>query len=198
MTADDWKKIIVLYKEAVEKELGKPFPEDPKEQLWGAISAVFGSWMNDRAITYRKLNDIPAWGTAVNVQAMVFGNLGETSATGVAFTRDPSTWRSDLLWRIPDQRAGRGRGGGYPHPAPISAKRADTMGSEDARWKKPCRKFTPSSRCREHAGKVITSDMQDLEFTVEDGHLCTCCKPGAASAPPRLPSRSRWTWPVKA
>ena len=91
LTADNWKAVIVRYKAAVQQELGRPFPEDPREQLWGAISAVFNSWMSDRAIIYRKLNDIPEdWGTAVNVQAMVFGNLGETSATGVAFTRDPS------------------------------------------------------------------------------------------------------------
>jgi len=75
-----------------ERALGRDFPQDPREQLQGAVDAVFGSWMNDRAIVYRRLNDIPAaWGTAVNVQAMVFGNMGETSATGVAFTRDPST-----------------------------------------------------------------------------------------------------------
>jgi pyruvate,orthophosphate dikinase len=80
------------YKERVEEETGKPFPQDPHEQLWGAIGAVFGSWMNARAVTYRRLHDIPeSWGTAVNVQAMVFGNMGETSATGVAFTRNPST-----------------------------------------------------------------------------------------------------------
>jgi pyruvate,orthophosphate dikinase len=87
MTAADWRDVVGEYKEIVERELGKPFPQDPREQLWGAIGAVFGSWMNQRAITYRRLHDIPAsWGTAVNVQAMVFGNMGETSATGVAFT----------------------------------------------------------------------------------------------------------------
>ena len=92
LSADDWKAVIGLYKAKVEEELGKPFPEDPEEQLWGAIGAVFSSWMNARAVTYRRLHDIPeAWGTAVNVQAMVFGNMGETSATGVAFTRNPST-----------------------------------------------------------------------------------------------------------
>ena len=81
-----------LYKERVQMELGRPFPEDVNEQLWGAIGAVFDSWMSPRAITYRKLNDIPeSWGTAVSVQAMVFGNMGEDCATGVAFTRDPST-----------------------------------------------------------------------------------------------------------
>ncbi len=90
--AEDWKRVIAAYKAAIESACGKPFPQDPQEQLWGAISAVFGSWQNDRAISYRRMYDIPdSWGTAVNVQAMVFGNRGETSATGVAFTRNPST-----------------------------------------------------------------------------------------------------------
>ncbi|MBV9289864.1 MAG: pyruvate, phosphate dikinase, partial [Hyphomicrobiales bacterium] len=91
LTAADWKAVIAEYKARVEQATGKPFPQNPKDQLWGAIGAVFGSWMNQRAITYRRLNEIPAdWGTAVNVQSMVFGNMGEDSATGVAFTRNPS------------------------------------------------------------------------------------------------------------
>ncbi|HRE20916.1 MAG TPA: PEP/pyruvate-binding domain-containing protein, partial [Rhabdaerophilum sp.] len=97
LQADDWKHIVEAYKACVERELGKPFPQDPHEQLWGAIGAVFGSWMNARAIKYRELHAIPeSWGTAVNVQAMVFGNMGETSATGVAFTRNPSTGEKEL------------------------------------------------------------------------------------------------------
>ena len=97
LTADDWVGLIGRYKERLEEEHGAPFPQDPHEQLWGAISAVFGSWMNQRAITYRRLYGIPeSWGTAVNVQAMVFGNMGETSATGVAFTRNPSTGEKKL------------------------------------------------------------------------------------------------------
>ena len=92
MKAEDWKAVIDSYLEMIKTELGKPFPQDVQEQLWGAIGAVFGSWMNPRAITYRRLHDLPAdWGTAVNVQAMVFGNMGEDCATGVAFTRNPST-----------------------------------------------------------------------------------------------------------
>src|SRR5580692_514425 len=91
LNAKDWSEVVARYKERVEEESGKPFPQDPHAQLWGAIGAVFGSWMNQRAITYRRLHGIPeSWGTAVNVQAMVFGNMGETSATGVAFTRNPS------------------------------------------------------------------------------------------------------------
>src|SRR5258708_7447793 len=97
LTADDWVDLVGKYKEAVARETGKEFPQDPHDQLWGAIGAVFSSWMNARAVTYRKLHDIPeSWGTAVNVQAMVFGNMGDTSATGVAFTRNPSTGDSKL------------------------------------------------------------------------------------------------------
>src|SRR5690606_33163056 len=92
LDAADLQKIAVAFKAKAEEELGKPFPQDPQEQLWGAIGAVFGSWQVDRAKTYRRLHNIPEdWGTAVNVQAMVFGNMGDDSATGVAFTRDPST-----------------------------------------------------------------------------------------------------------
>ena len=97
LTADDWVEVVTLYKERVEEEQGSPFPQNPRDQLWGAIGAVFGSWMNARAITYRRLHNIPeSWGTAVNVQAMVFGNMGDTSATGVAFTRNPSTGEKRL------------------------------------------------------------------------------------------------------
>ncbi len=92
LSATHLKELVDDYKQIVQDELGTAFPQNPQEQLWGAIGAVFASWMNARAKTYRKLNDIPAeWGTAVNVQAMVFGNMGDDCATGVAFTRDPST-----------------------------------------------------------------------------------------------------------
>ncbi len=94
LTADDLKELVSLFKVAVKKNTGKDFPTDPWTQLWGAVMAVFNSWMNDRAILYRKLNKIPeAWGTAVNVQSMVFGNMGDNSATGVAFTRDAGVQR---------------------------------------------------------------------------------------------------------
>src|SRR5581483_9065497 len=92
LSAAALEALVGKYKALVDERLGKPFPQDPKEQLWGAIGAVFGSWMNERAIAYRRLHEIPeSWGTAVNVQAMVFGNMGDDCATGVAFTRDPST-----------------------------------------------------------------------------------------------------------
>src|SRR5262249_42294111 len=97
LTAENWQAVVGQYKQAVERKLGRPFPQDINEQLWGAISAVFDSWHNARAIKYRQLHNIPeSWGTAVNVQAMVFGNRGETSATGVAFTRNPSTGEKQL------------------------------------------------------------------------------------------------------
>src|ERR1700739_1528337 len=97
LTPEDWQRVVEGYKQMVAEETGKPFPQDPADQLWGAICAVFGSWMNPRANTYRRLHDIPAsWGTAVNVQAMVFGNMGEDCATGVCFTRDPSTGANEF------------------------------------------------------------------------------------------------------
>ena len=92
LTPEHWQSVVEEYKKMVAEEIGKPFPQSPQDQLWGAITAVFGSWMNPRANVYRRLHDIPAdWGTAVNVQAMVFGNMGDDCATGVCFTRDPST-----------------------------------------------------------------------------------------------------------
>ncbi len=125
LKADDWAEIIEEYKKAVEEHLGRPFPQDTGEQLYGAIAAVFGSWQNARANTYRRLHDIPdSWGTAVTVQAMVFGNLGESSATGVAFTRNPSTGAKEILRRVPAQCAGRGRRRRHPHAAAADRARA--------------------------------------------------------------------------
>ena len=124
--AEDWQTVIGHYKAMVQERLGRPFPQDIGEQLWGAIGAVFDSWNNPRAIKYRQLNNLPeSWGTAVNVQAMVFGNRGETSATGVAFTRNPATGDPRLLRRISRQRAGRRRGGRHPHAAGHYRSRAD-------------------------------------------------------------------------
>ncbi|RZJ21969.1 MAG: pyruvate, phosphate dikinase, partial [Brevundimonas sp.] len=97
LSAKDWEKVVADYKAVVERNLGHAFPQDPHDQLWGAVGAVFTSWMNDRAKFYRRMHDIPeSWGTAVNIQSMVFGNMGETSATGVAFTRNPSTGEAKL------------------------------------------------------------------------------------------------------
>ena len=172
MTAEDWKAVIVKYKAAVQAKLGKPFPDDPREQLWGAISAVFGSWMNDRAILYRKLNDIPsAWGTAVTVQSMVFGNMGETSATGVAFTRDPSTGDPSFYGEFLINAQGEDVVAGIRTPAPISRARADALSSDDA----PLEEAMPAvyKELTDVAAKLEAHyrDMQDIEFTVEEDKL---------------------------
>ena len=172
MEAEDWKTIVSQYKDAVQDKLGKPFPDDPREQLWGAIGAVFGSWMNDRAILYRKLNDIPAeWGTAVNVQSMVFGNMGETSATGVAFTRDPSTGENTFYGEFLTNAQGEDVVAGIRTPAPISRARADELKSDEA----PLEEVMPAvyKQLTEVADTLEAHyrDMQDIEFTVEDDTL---------------------------
>ena len=172
MEAEDWKTIVSQYKDAVQDKLGKPFPDDPREQLWGAIAAVFGSWMNDRAILYRKLNDIPTeWGTAVNVQSMVFGNMGETSATGVAFTRDPSTGENTFYGEFLTNAQGEDVVAGIRTPAPISRARADELKSDEA----PLEEVMPAvyKQLTEVADTLEAHyrDMQDIEFTVEDDTL---------------------------
>jgi pyruvate, orthophosphate dikinase len=124
LTAQDWHRVAASYKEMIEAETGKPFPQDPEEQLWGAIGAVFGSWMNHRAITYRKLHDIPAeWGTAVNVQTMVFGNMGNDCATGVCFTRDPSTGENTFYGEYLVNAQGEDVVAGIRTPQPVSKAR---------------------------------------------------------------------------
>ena len=172
MEASDWKTIVGQYKDAVQEKLGKPFPDDAREQLWGAIGAVFGSWMNDRAILYRKLNDIPAeWGTAVNVQSMVFGNMGETSATGVAFTRDPSTGANTFYGEFLTNAQGEDVVAGIRTPAPISRARADELKSDEA----PLEEVMPAvyKQLTDVADTLEAHyrDMQDIEFTVEDNVL---------------------------
>ena len=172
LTADDWKAVVVGYKEIIERELGKPFPQDPQEQLWGAIGAVFGSWMNQRAITYRRLHDIPAdWGTAVNIQAMVFGNMGEDCATGVAFTRNPSTGTNEFYGEYLVNAQGEDVVAGIrtPHHLTTAAKQA-------AKSKLPALEELMPKVFAELDGvrrKLETHyrDMQDVEFTVQQGKL---------------------------
>src|SRR5256714_3062682 len=119
--AEDWKTLAASFKEVVESEPGRPFPQDAHEQLWGAIAAVFGSWNNARAVTYRRLHHIPAeWGTAVNVQAMVFGNRGEDCATGVAFTRNPSTGANELYGEYLVNAQGEDVVAGIRTPQPLT------------------------------------------------------------------------------
>ena len=172
LAAEDWMEVIKRYKAAVEKLSSSPFPDDPKDQLWGAITAVFGSWMNDRAILYRKLNDIPqAWGTAVNVQSMVFGNMGDTSATGVAFTRDPSTGENMFYGEFLINAQGEDVVAGIRTPAPISKARAAKIGSE---LKSLEEEMPPVyQQLIDVAAKLESHyrDMQDIEFTVEGNKL---------------------------
>ncbi|SJM29711.1 pyruvate, phosphate dikinase [Mesorhizobium delmotii] len=172
LTAIEWQGVIALYKAKVEEELGKPFPQDPNEQLWGAIGAVFSSWMNNRAITYRRLHDIPeSWGTAVNVQAMVFGNMGETSATGVAFTRNPSTGEKMLYGEFLVNAQGEDVVAGIRTPQNITEAARIAAGSDKPSLQKlmpdAFQSFvTISDRLEQHY-----RDMQDLEFTIERGKL---------------------------
>ncbi len=170
LTAEDWKELVQIFKQRIKDELGQPFPEDPKEQLWGAIGAVFGSWMNQRAITYRKLNNIPAdWGTAVNVQSMVFGNMGDDCATGVAFTRDPSTGDNYFYGEYLVNAQGEDVVAGIRTPQPINIhqkKPGDLPSMEEV-----------LPECYHQLAEIRSilekhyKDMQDIEFTIEKGQL---------------------------
>jgi pyruvate,orthophosphate dikinase len=172
LEAEDWAGLIKQYKELVRKHLGKDFPQDPKEQLWGAIGAVFGSWMNARAIKYRELNAIPAsWGTAVNVQAMVFGNMGETSATGVAFTRNPSTGESALYGEFLINAQGEDVVAGIRTPQDITEEARVASGSDKPSMERAMPEaYAELVRIYGLLEKHYR-DMQDMEFTVETGKL---------------------------
>src|SRR5947209_7174922 len=172
LSADDWAKVVERYKHRAMEELGKPFPQDPHEQLWGAIGAVFGSWMNARAITYRRLHNIPeSWGTAVNVQAMVFGNMGDTSATGVAFTRNPSTGENQIYGEFLINAQGEDVVAGIRTPQEISeaariAAKSDKPSMETAMPEAFAELVRIYKKLERHY-----RDVQDLEFTVEKGKL---------------------------
>ncbi|RVA24682.1 pyruvate, phosphate dikinase, partial [Mesorhizobium sp. M7A.F.Ca.CA.004.11.2.1] len=172
LTALEWQGVIALYKAKVEEELGRPFPQDPHEQLWGAISAVFSSWMNNRAITYRRLHDIPeSWGTAVNVQAMVFGNMGETSATGVAFTRNPSTGEKMLYGEFLVNAQGEDVVAGIRTPQNITEAARIAAGSDRPSLQKLMPDAFQSFVTISDSLEKHYRDMQDLEFTIERGKL---------------------------
>ncbi len=172
LDASDWSEVIARYKERVEEETGRPFPQDPHAQLWGAIGAVFGSWMNQRAITYRRLHGIPeSWGTAVNVQAMVFGNMGETSATGVAFTRNPSTGEKKLYGEFLINAQGEDVVAGIRTPQEITEIARKEAGSDKPSMEAALPDaFAELKRIHARLEKHYR-DMQDLEFTVEQGKL---------------------------
>jgi pyruvate,orthophosphate dikinase len=172
LTAANWKKVIEDYKAKVEEELGKPFPQDPVEQLWGAIGAVFGSWHIPRAVTYRKINNIPEdWGTAVNVQAMVFGNMGADCATGVAFTRNPSTGAREFYGEYLVNAQGEDVVAGIrtPQHLTVAGKKANNSTLPAMEEVMP-KVFKQLDDVRAQLEKHYR-DMQDIEFTVQQGKL---------------------------
>ena len=172
LTADDWRVLVDQYKAKVEEELGEPFPQDPMVQLKGAIDAVFGSWMNARAKTYRRLHDIPQeWGTAVNVQAMVFGNMGEDCATGVCFTRDPSTGANIFYGEYLVNAQGEDVVAGIRTPQYLTTAGKEAGGSDLPSMEEVMPKVFGElcairDRLENHYG-----DMQDMEFTVQKDKL---------------------------
>ncbi len=172
LNADDWRKVVSFYKDAVADATGAPFPQDPGDQLWGAIGAVFGSWRNDRAEVYRRLHGIPeSWGTAVNVQAMVFGNMGDTSATGVAFTRDPSTGENARYGEFLVNAQGEDVVAGIRTPQPLTKARREAMGETDLSMEEAMpNAFGELAQIFEVLEKHYR-DMQDIEFTVQEGKL---------------------------
>ena len=169
LTAADWQNVVEGYKDLVAEETGKPFPQDPREQLWAAVGAVFGSWENPRANTYRRLHDIPAdWGTAVNVQAMVFGNMGHDCATGVCFTRDPSTGENIFYGEYLVNAQGEDVVAGIRTPQPLSNLRAKP-GEVPLETAMP-NAYAELMEVRETLERHY-KDMQDIEFTVQRNKL---------------------------
>ncbi|MEO1221633.1 MAG: pyruvate, phosphate dikinase, partial [Pseudomonadota bacterium] len=172
LSADDWKALVSEFKGIVESEWGKPFPQDVTEQLWGAIRAVFDSWDSDRAKVYRRLNDIPGdWGTAVNVQAMVFGNMGDTSATGVAFTRDPATGERAYYGEYLINAQGEDVVAGIRTPQYLTKLARETAGAKPLSMEEAMPDaYTELARVFDLLESHY-KDMQDIEFTVERGKL---------------------------
>ena len=169
LTAAEWHRVAQGYKDMVAEVTGKPFPQGPEEQLWGAIGAVFGSWMNQRAVTYRRLHDIPAeWGTAVNVQAMVFGNMGEDCATGVCFTRDPSTGENIFYGEYLINAQGEDVVAGIRTPQPMAELKAK-------KGERSMEAAMPAAYAELVAVRATLEkhyrDMQDIEFTVQRNKL---------------------------
>lgn len=172
LNADDLKALVSEYKEKVQQELGKPFPQSVEEQLWGAIQAVFDSWMNTRAITYRRLHDIPeSWGTAVNVQSMVFGNMGDDCATGVAFTRNPSNGDKAFYGEFLVNAQGEDVVAGIRTPQPLTIKGKETSGANLPSMEEVMPDvFTELVKIYQKL-ETHYRDMQDIEFTVQSKKL---------------------------
>jgi pyruvate,orthophosphate dikinase len=170
--AEDWKSLAAGFKEVVQSETGKPFPQDAHEQLWGAIGAVFGSWNNARAVTYRRLHNIPAeWGTAVNVQAMVFGNRGEDCATGVAFTRNPSTGANEFYGEYLVNAQGEDVVAGIRTPQHLTLAGKKASNSQLPAMEEVMPEVFGELQKVRRLLEDQYRDMQDIEFTVERGKL---------------------------
>jgi pyruvate, orthophosphate dikinase len=184
LDAEDLKRIAGKFKDVVKKELGKPFPDDPKEQLWGGIGAVFGSWMIARAKTYRRLNKIPEdWGTAVNVQSMVFGNFGESSATGVAFSRDPATGENLLYGEYLINAQGEDVVAGIRTPQAISKIVRERQGATKLSMEETMNDNFKILKGISDKLEAHFRDMQDMEFTIQEGKLYMLqCRNGKRTA----------------
>jgi pyruvate,orthophosphate dikinase len=172
LSAEDWRTVVSGFKDIVCQEKGHPFPQDPEEQLWGAIGAVFGSWMNPRAVTYRRLHDIPSdWGTAVNVQAMVFGNMGPDCATGVAFTRDPSTGANTFYGEFLVNAQGEDVVAGIRTPQHLTIAGKEANNSALPAMEEVMPKVLSELHKVRRTLEDHYRDMQDIEFTVQRGKL---------------------------
>ncbi len=172
LTGDDWKFVVENYLAMVERTLGIAFPQDPKEQLWGAIGAVFGSWMNDRAITYRRLQNIPAdWGTAVSVQSMVFGNMGDDCATGVCFSRNPSTGENAFYGEYLVNAQGEDVVAGIRTPQPLTNAERHATESELPSMEETMPEIYGDLLAVRDNLERHYKDMQDMEFTVQQNKL---------------------------
>ena len=172
LSADDLRALVAEYKKLVEAEWGKPFPQDVHDQLWGAVGAVFGSWQSERAKVYRRLNDIPGdWGTAVNVQAMVFGNMGDTSATGVAFTRDPSKGDRAYYGEFLINAQGEDVVAGIRTPQYLTRTAREEAGAKPASMEEAMPQVYAELAAVFDRLETHYRDMQDIEFTVERGKL---------------------------
>ena len=172
LSGDDWKELSEMFKDEIEKTLGSKFPDDPMEQLWGGIKAVFASWNGERAINYRRIENIPhEWGTAVNVQTMVFGNMGEDSATGVAFTRNPATGENIFFgeWLVNAQGEDVVAGLRTPNPLNEDTKTEETKNLASLESSMPDI-YAQLDKIRKDLEKHY-SDMQDIEFTIQQGKL---------------------------
>ncbi len=172
LTADDLKELVIEFKDKLTEITGEDFPENPKDQLWGAISAVFNSWMTDRAVTYRRLNEIPEeWGTAVNIQAMVFGNMGDNCATGVCFTRDPSTGEKVFYGEYLINAQGEDVVAGIRTPCPITVLAKEKQNSELAAMEEVMPNLYAELVSLYQKLENHYRDMQDIEFTIENDKL---------------------------